>query len=404
MNKPVDPKKPSEVVGVDAPQVPAMPKPPSKWKKFRRLMNDLDEIRERHDDMADLMGDLRHRKSGEPPPDIRDAQLDDYDKQQIARCRQWLPDIDRVDYYEKGDEDEGPILKKKIISERLALMLGAVHIGGPQTPEAFLLLLLEHVYDAEVSYLALESGCRQIEQTEKYVQAISEVLKVVKQDQEQWNKRKLALRGIDAISNNLQEQIREAQAKYESERAVKGLGEANWRLSNLHSRVKQDVEQIIEAQELARETYRDVDHHRELLSVFERVLRNLHKPSEMLKRCCRWVFFWWSRRNRPIRVSGFARFAQEHAQKAYQNVAPAQERAHQAYQNVEQLMNQLAKDEQQFDEAKAELNAVVAEVKAAAGLMTDEERVAILKAASANFWSTPYFTEPANAVVSVSSR
>jgi DNA-binding protein H-NS len=246
MNKSFDPKKPGKVVAGDAPQVPAIPKPPNRWKQFRRLMNDLDEIRETFDGLGELMVDMRNRKPGEPPTDLQYAQLLDCDKQKIARCRLWLNEIDCADCYEEGDEDdEQPILRKKIISKRLALMLGAVHIGGPQTPEAFLKMLLEHVYDAEVSYLALESGCRQIEQTQKYVPTISEVLKVLKAHEEQWDKRKWALREIEWRANYLQEQIRKAQAKYAGER-----------LDEAKNRVKGDV---WDAQARARQAYQNVE-------------------------------------------------------------------------------------------------------------------------------------------------
>jgi hypothetical protein len=36
MSKPTDVKKPSVVVAIGAPQVPALPKSPSLWKEFRR--------------------------------------------------------------------------------------------------------------------------------------------------------------------------------------------------------------------------------------------------------------------------------------------------------------------------------------------------------------------------------
>lgn len=260
MSKPTDVKKPSVVVAIGAPQVPALPKSPSLWKEFRRLMEDADEICGRYDELSKLQADLSNRKAGEPPPDPRAAQLTDADKRKIARCRQRLHDIDREDYYEEGDEDdEKPILKIEIISQRLALMLGAVHIGGPQTPEAFLKMLLEHVYDAEVSYFTLESGCRQIERDEKYVQAISEVLQVLAENAKRWSERKTALREIERKSNYLQETIRKVQAKYLSEQAVERLNEAKRLLSVRASSLKQDEDQIIKAQERARQAYQDAE-------------------------------------------------------------------------------------------------------------------------------------------------
>jgi hypothetical protein len=183
----------------------------------------------------------------------RRAQLLDSDKQKIERCRQWLRDIDREDYYEEGDEDEEiPILTKKAIKERLALMLGAVHIGGPQTPEAFIKMLLEHVYDAEVSYLALLSACRQIEETEKYVPAISELLNLLKEHDQQWGDWKWALHHIERTSNELQGEIREAQARYQRESAERRLEEARGSFNRLCYFAREDKKLISAAQDSPR--------------------------------------------------------------------------------------------------------------------------------------------------------
>jgi hypothetical protein len=216
MNKPTDLKQ-GEVVPVNAPQVPATRKPPNGWKRFRTLCTLADEIVEEYAKLCDLRMRF-YREPSAALPDIDDVALWDSTKSDIARCRELLAEIDRDDYYEE-DEDGDEVLKRKVISERLALMIGAVHIAGPKMPEAFVKVLLAHVFDAEISYPALESACRAIEAREKFAPVTAQILEEIKTHEDQWCQRGKAIRNIETLSLKFQDEIRKAQPKFELEQA-----------------------------------------------------------------------------------------------------------------------------------------------------------------------------------------
>jgi hypothetical protein len=163
-------------------------------------MDDLDVVRSRYDDLLSELYGLR----GDKPPLRLYAELIGFDKRKAACCRQWLPEIDRRDYYEEAivGREDGPLptsprLSEKTISARLSLMLDSV-TGGPQNKEIFRQNLVQYVYGAEVCSLALESACREIEQTGEYP-TIAKVLKILKDHQEQWDKRQRALSNIEEL-------------------------------------------------------------------------------------------------------------------------------------------------------------------------------------------------------------
>jgi hypothetical protein len=226
MNKrPDDPTKHGEVVTIDAPQLPALiKKTKNPWKKFSVLDRLAEEIREQFDDLNKTYVEILQRKSGEMNSAWEYDLVDDEDRQKLARCRELIKELDGPENYEPADDDtddDEPILKKSVISVRLAGMMAAVHIGGPkeQEQEAFAKILLAHVYDAQVSRIVLEATCREIERTKKYMQATSEVLEVLTQQRREWWDRRWAIRGIESISEKVQQQLLEAQQKCEHEQA-----------------------------------------------------------------------------------------------------------------------------------------------------------------------------------------
>jgi hypothetical protein len=137
---------------------------------------------------------------------------EDYDD--LARCRELLKEVDRDDYYEEDDEGDR-VLKKEVIGKRLALMIAAVPVNGPKTPEAFVEIMLAHVYDAEVSYLVLESACREIEAREKFVQVTSQVLDEIKKQQTLWFDRRRAIQIVDGRAQALRKAIERESVRFE---------------------------------------------------------------------------------------------------------------------------------------------------------------------------------------------
>jgi hypothetical protein len=73
------------------------------------------------------------------------------------------------------------------------------------------------VYDAQVSRLVLESACREIERTKKYMQATSEVLDVLEQQRGVWEGRLAAINDVERRSKDTQQELLEAQQECERE-------------------------------------------------------------------------------------------------------------------------------------------------------------------------------------------
>jgi hypothetical protein len=251
-------QKQRDVVAVDAAQVPASKKPANRWKQFRMLCLKADQILWGYERLNEIQEQLEQREPGEPLPHAPDVLLTDEGKAKIAWVRQMLSDIDRDDYYEQDDAGDR-VLKKKIIKERLALTIGAVHVGGPKTPEAFAEILLAHVYDAEVSYPVLESACRDIEQNKKFLQVTSEVLDVIREHRLKWDKRLDALEYVEGWTPEVQETLDEARASFAIERAEAKVKEAEGNLTEATYRLNRRCSYAVDAQSKVREAYQAVE-------------------------------------------------------------------------------------------------------------------------------------------------
>jgi hypothetical protein len=80
-------------IALAAPTIPALPQSRNERQQFRILMNGLDEVRE----IFELLF-----PGGVEPADLPHVRWMLLKKQQIDRCRQWLEEIDRPDYYEEA--------------------------------------------------------------------------------------------------------------------------------------------------------------------------------------------------------------------------------------------------------------------------------------------------------------
>jgi hypothetical protein len=269
MNKPTDPNKNGDVVPVEAPQVPASKKPPNKFRLYSRLEDDAEEILEESKRLDDLRKQLTRRLLGEAGPEVWEAELDEWFTRMIARCREALKVLDPPENYDEPDDDDDddtPLLKKKIISKRLAMMLAAVAVGEAKMPEGFEHMLLEHVHDAGVSYLAIEGGCRQIERARTFTPSIAVVLEAIKEHDKLWQDRRRAIATIEDKSAKLIERIEDqASTRY---------GEARSRWSSQLDYLQRITKQAIDAQNAARQAHLKVVETMALVATHEQYLNN----------------------------------------------------------------------------------------------------------------------------------
>ena len=187
------------------------------WKTFRLLTAQADQLVDEYDKIARIFDELENyqptgRETALPSADY--LKLDAHLKNRIARCGAWLDKIDTDDLYDI-DEHGDHVLKKTVIADRLAMMFATL-VGEPANPKAALAMILQHVFDAEISYPALELACRDIEAGPKpYAHRNpGEFLKVFAAQEERWSRRRDAIAGIEELANYTLTLIPEAQARF----------------------------------------------------------------------------------------------------------------------------------------------------------------------------------------------
>ena len=259
---------------VDGAFLPAIKKA-NGFKRFRILREIADRIVEEHERLWTMRRSLLHRReSDEPLPDVEDAQLAQWVKNDIVRCRALLKEIDRDDRYEEDDEGDR-VLKKATVAARLAIMFGNARVGGPKSAgdaDASAEMVVLHACDAEPDYLALEDACRDIEATQKFVPATAEVLEKISEHQGKWYWRRNAIATIESTSRELQDEIRQAHAKFAAEKAAAKIKRAELDLRNRHKLVSAAKQQVIAKQETTRKEYQELEAAMARLAKYEEEL------------------------------------------------------------------------------------------------------------------------------------
>jgi hypothetical protein len=260
MNKPLDPPDVTGSTLVPADQqekLPAVKKPINKFRKIKQLAALADEIKDEYDHLNKIKRNLGRRTPGEPLPNIAGIkQMHNYWQQQIDEASELLKLLDNEDQYDDETEDEGRRVKSSVVAKRLGLLIGSKHIGQPTTPEAYTMMLLQHVNDHdEMCYLSLESACRELEAEHKFLPDISEVLTKIDEHFELWWKRRRAIYDLKSEINELIELIETLKPKVALEIAQKEERDARHSLESKltsHQRAKADV---ISKQEAAYRAY-----------------------------------------------------------------------------------------------------------------------------------------------------
>jgi hypothetical protein len=142
------------------------------------------------------------------------ATLNERDQITLAQCEATLQRFDPDSNYE--DDGKGN-LKRSVIGERIALLVGSFPAGAPSDPAVYVRALIEAVGSADASLLALDSAVWEIIETKKFIPAISEALEIVKKQHEKWCNRVCAIEELAEASNWELKEIEKLAAERDSE-------------------------------------------------------------------------------------------------------------------------------------------------------------------------------------------
>jgi Sec-independent protein translocase protein TatA len=140
-------------------------------------------------------------------------------------------------------------------------MLLCVDSGPTNTePEVFALMMMTYVYNADITYPALLSGCMAIEEAKKPVRSIGYVLEILRQHQGEWCDRQVAIRSIGSTIVELRDAILQAQQKLKREQAVIAVRDAEHELQhrrNRLERLRKEEKDKVDARCQAKRDYED---------------------------------------------------------------------------------------------------------------------------------------------------
>jgi len=112
-------------------------------------------------------------------------------------------------------------ISRRVVSESVGLLLGAFPNSNPADGKVFTRMLIEEIIVANPNACVLESACRHIRRTMKFVPTIAEVLSVLKKETTRWVERWETTDGevddtIDYWRKMLERHIAEATARLEA--------------------------------------------------------------------------------------------------------------------------------------------------------------------------------------------
>lgn len=143
----------------------------------------------------------------------RKVVLGENDKTLLAWCESAVKRFDPDDAYET-DDDERYRLKPSVVAARIAVLVGAFPSGAPSDPAVYLKVMMEHVSSVEtLSLPALDAAIWEAIGTLKFIPSVSELLVILKRQNEQWRRRLMAIQSIAEVSSWTLSEIEALQAE-----------------------------------------------------------------------------------------------------------------------------------------------------------------------------------------------
>jgi hypothetical protein len=93
---------------------------------------------------------------------------------------------DRVELYETSDKTQ---IKHRVVEDQVGVLLAGFANANPGAPIVVATMLVDEVYCAAPRPCELESACRQIRRTMKFVPTVCEMLEALREQKEKWDER-----------------------------------------------------------------------------------------------------------------------------------------------------------------------------------------------------------------------
>jgi hypothetical protein len=233
-------------------------------RALKKFCNDADMLVDRYDELERLLSMV---PSNSPGNEVaagfahakKLATLSEHDEKRIARCHDALETFDPESAYEDNDREDG--LRRGVIGERLAMLVGAFPNGAPSDPVVYVTTLVESIVTVEDLCLpALDAAVWEIVGTMKFIPAI-EVLVELNRQQEKWsdrfwaihnlgNKSRRLLTRIDALESEAQRIAAERAEQQQAAAKARAVQQAQRDLDNAQASLVAADAELVEAREV----------------------------------------------------------------------------------------------------------------------------------------------------------
>jgi hypothetical protein len=141
-----------------------------------------------------------------------DEDDDDYDERLVSVCAKLEAEFNPEDAY----DDDAEITRARV-SKHIALLVGSFPNANPTDPKTYSKMLVEEVVAASPRVPVLESACRKIRRTCKFLPTISELLDAIEEEQKFWRRYWQALDCCDSLAEVLRRKVSAETERREAE-------------------------------------------------------------------------------------------------------------------------------------------------------------------------------------------
>ncbi len=202
-------------------------------RQIRELAENLDDYVEYQDRLCAAAAYLRKMDAARIPEEdfanvkrtIERYSKCDY-KERIKELNDKWKKINPRHWYAEDDDEQ---LNVAAVSRLLANFMGSFPTSNIPNPKVFTRQLLEDVIDLDPRFPEVESACRKLRKSQKFMPSIAEVVDAIGVEQGEWGKRSVVLNCLGGDEKVAIDLLATALKKREAARIEAAKREAEWR-------------------------------------------------------------------------------------------------------------------------------------------------------------------------------